>query len=105
MRCEGARRSGEVVKDAAPLRAREDEMAILEETGRAFNPPPQDECDHGVTFDIEAARQAIRDAGDARARQRAKVSNGVDFILGDVDAVKVIQRRWPRGWFTVEKPK
>ena len=79
-------------------------MTILDANGRAINPPPQDQCDHGVTFDIEAARQVIRDAGCARARQRDKAGAAVDFVLGDVDAVRVIQRRWPRGWFTAQKP-
>lgn len=64
----------------------------------------EDGCDHGVTFDIEAASQVIRDAGDARARQRAKVGAAVDFVLGDTDAVQVIRKRWPRGWFTAKNP-
>ena len=67
---------------------------ILKDAG--FEEPA---CDHGVTFDQEAAERVIREV--------KTVSSGdavIDFIAGPVDAVAVIRKRWPRGWFTKEKP-
>jgi hypothetical protein len=81
------------------MRAKETRMAILDEHGRAFNPPPQDQCDHGVTFDIEAARKLL----DEAVSKPSHPDPAVAFVLGSSASAEV-KRRWPRGWFTAEKP-
>jgi hypothetical protein len=55
------------------------------------------ECTHGVTFDAAAARELIDVAKSSRD------GSALDFILGN-SASSEIKSRWPRGWFTSEKP-
>ena len=74
-------------------------MPILDQHGHRMTPPAPDEptCDHGVTFDIEAARALLAKAPPSHT------DPAVAFILGS-SASSEIKRRWPRGWFTAEKP-
>ena len=51
-------------------------------------------CDHGVTFDEEAAKKLLGDWSP---------KNPVEFVMGN-PASDEIKKRWPRGWFTSEKP-
>lgn len=53
-------------------------------------------CTHGVTFDEEEAKRIMSNA--------PMVTSAVDFIMGPVDQTSEIRKRWPRGWFTPEKP-
>lgn len=53
-------------------------------------------CAHGVTFDEEAARQIMSKAPPAK--------DAIDFICGPMDQTAEIRKRWPRGWFTEDKP-
>ena len=52
-------------------------------------------CNHGVTFDAEAARALLRAAPPPK--------DAVSFIMGNPASAEV-RKRWPRGWFTAEKP-
>lgn len=63
------------------------------------NDPKEVECDHGVTFDEEAARKLLKD-GEKRPRSG---DPAVAFIMGNPASAE-IRKRWPRGWFTKEKP-
>jgi hypothetical protein len=47
---------------------------------------PKDECDHGVTFDLEEAKKIL--AG-------WEPTNGAEFISGNPASVQ-IRKRWPR---------
>lgn len=61
-------------------------------------PPAEGEtCTHGVTFDSVEANRLLREA-PARGGDPA-----LAFVLGST-ATAEIQRRWPRGRFTAEKP-
>ncbi len=52
-------------------------------------------CTHGVTFDEEAADKLLRESPK---------SNGLAaFIMGN-PASEEVRKRWPRGWFTDDKP-
>ena len=73
-------------------------MAILDEHGRAFNTQDHKTCDHGVTFDKDAA-QRILSAPDPHKYADPAVA----FVMGHSGSAE-IQKRWPRGWFTAEKP-
>jgi len=57
-------------------------------------PTEPEECDHGVVFDQAAAEKIL--AGWT-------ATDDVSFIMGD-PAVLEVRKRWPRGWFTAEKP-
>ena len=46
-----------------------------------------EECDHGVTFDAEAARELLKEAPQAESP--------LAFILGNPARLEV-RRRWPR---------
>lgn len=52
-------------------------------------------CNHGVTFDEAEASKLLSAA--------TKPQNAVDFIMGNPASAEV-RKRWPRGWFTEEKP-
>lgn len=56
-------------------------------------------CDHGITFDQAEAERILRETP-----RKSSGNPAVDFIMGPTDAVDVIRKRWPRGWFTAEKP-
>ena len=51
-------------------------------------------CTHGITFDKEAADALL--AG-------WKPGSAVDYVVGNPASAE-IRKRWPRGWFTAEKP-
>lgn len=55
----------------------------------------QSECDHGVTFDEKAAKKLLDAAPPPK--------DDIEFIMGS-EAHKEIRKRWPRGWFTEERP-
>ena len=57
----------------------------------------QQACGHGVTFDEAEARKVL-----AKPRQGSGDA-ALDFVMGNSSSAEV-QRRWPRGWFTQEKP-
>lgn len=57
-------------------------------------PTNSEKCDHGVVFDQEAA---------AKILANWTPTDDVSFIMGNPAAAEV-RKRWPRGWFTVEKP-
>ena len=76
----------------------DDDMAILDEHGRALTLPDQKTCDHGVTFDKDAA-QGILSAPDPHKCADAAVA----FVMGHSGSAE-IRKRWPRGWFTAERP-
>ena len=52
-------------------------------------------CNHGVTFDEVEANKLLRAAPPPK--------DAVDFVMGNPASVEV-RKRWPRGWFTPEKP-
>jgi hypothetical protein len=52
-------------------------------------------CDHGITFDEVEAEKLLA------ASPRPK--NAVGFILSNPASAEV-RKRWPRGWFTEDKP-
>lgn len=52
-------------------------------------------CDHGISFDEKVAR-AMLDAAPADEGYEG-------FIMGSPAHIE-IKRRWPRGWFTEDKP-
>lgn len=54
-------------------------------------------CTHGVTFDAAAAQELI----DRAEKERTGTVH--DFIMGS-PAWDEVKRRWPRGYFTPEKP-
>ena len=56
-------------------------------------------CDHGLTFDLQEARKIL-----AETPQKSSGDAAVDFVMGPTSAVAIIRKRWPRGWFTKEKP-
>lgn len=70
-------------------------MTVLDAWGAPVNPPDEKTCDHGVTFDEDAARALLAAAPPPK--------DAVDFIMGN-SASAEIKKRWPRGWFTAEKP-
>lgn len=55
-------------------------------------------CDHGITFD-EAEVERLY----SEAKHPPGTDPAVAFIMGN-PAVAEVRRRWPRGWFTPEKP-
>jgi hypothetical protein len=55
---------------------------------------PKADCDHNLSFD-EVEAQKLLDGW--------KPTTDVDFIMGN-PASSEIRKRWPRGWFTNEKP-
>lgn len=63
----------------------------------------QEKCDHGITFDEEAACKILQDAEAARPKPTSQEEAAVAFIMGNPGAGNV-RRRWPRGWFTKKKP-
>jgi len=65
--------------------------------GRPISSDAGGECDHGVVFDIEAARALLNAAPPSHS------DPAVAFVMGS-SASAEIKRRWPRGWFTAEKP-
>ena len=68
---------------------------LVDANGRAMRGPVDPEkCDHGVTFDEEAASAVL-------AGWTPKTPT--EFIVGN-PAVHEIRKRWPRGWFTPGKP-
>jgi hypothetical protein len=71
---------------------------ILDANGKPIGASAGGTCDHGLTFDIEAARQLLN-----KARPRRGVDPALDFILGNPAAAE-IRKRWPRGWFTTSNP-
>jgi hypothetical protein len=56
-------------------------------------------CDHGITFDETEAERIVRETQEPSSGDAA-----VDFIMGPTKATGIIRKRWPRGWFTKEKP-
>lgn len=59
----------------------------------------QDRCTHGITFDEEEANRILRDTQESSSGDAA-----IDFIAGPRNATTIIRKRWPRGWFTADKP-
>ena len=55
------------------------------------------DCDHGITFDQAEAERVLRET-------KEDGDPGVDFVMGPVNAVATIRKRWPRGFFTRERP-
>jgi hypothetical protein len=58
-----------------------------------------DECTHGVTFDEVEAKRLL-----SETKEQSSGDPAVDFVMGPTNATAIIQKRWPRGWFTEEKP-
>lgn len=56
-------------------------------------------CTHGVTFDEEEAKRILETKPTPSSGDPA-----LDFVMGPVNATSEIRKRWPRGWFTKEKP-
>lgn len=54
-------------------------------------PPDQDKCDHGVTFDLEAAKKILEETAEDKSDDPA-----LDFIMGPVNATAKIKKLWPR---------
>jgi len=59
----------------------------------------QEVCDHGLTFDEAEAKRVLRETSE-----KSSGDASVDFIVGPMNATAIIRKRWPRGWFTKEKP-
>ncbi len=59
------------------------------------DPTLQEKCDHGVAFDEDEARKMLSSA--------PPIKTAADFIIGNPASAEV-KRRWPRGWFTADKP-
>lgn|SRR5690242_5671956 len=57
----------------------------------------QSKCDHGVTFDEEEAKKLLEQPYEGSG------DPALDFVMGH-PATAEIRKRWPRGWFTDEKP-
>ena len=55
-------------------------------------------CTHGVTFDLEAAKVILAQPSKSHGDEP-----GLDFIMGHSGSSEV-KRRWPRGFFTPERP-
>lgn len=63
---------------------------------------PQKECLHGLTFDEAEARKILAKGG-AGPEAKTAIDAAVRFINGN-PAVSEIRKRWPRGFFTIDKP-
>jgi hypothetical protein len=56
-------------------------------------------CDHGITFDQKEAERILRETKEQPSGDAA-----LDFIMGPTNATAQIKKRWPRGFFTRERP-
>jgi hypothetical protein len=61
------------------------------EADRLIKNPDQEKCDHGVMFDLEAAKKILDETSEDKSDDAA-----LDFIMGPVNATAKIKKLWPR---------